>query len=164
MSGTKGSSISAQWHYSCLWMATVIWFPAAAQDFSLLQSIQTNTGSHPASYWMDIRGSFHVVRWLGHTTGRGPYSARIKNVWSYTTICLMSSWYAQTQFYLVLMLHTDVWVIFLPAHGHFEEEGVLALLGIEPQLLRCMDHSLVTTLCYPSSWYYTQQSHYNKEV
>jgi hypothetical protein len=54
--GTKSS------HYSCLWMVTVI---ASAQDFSLLQCIQTNSGSHPASYSMDIRGSFSCGKVAG---------------------------------------------------------------------------------------------------
>jgi hypothetical protein len=53
--GTTQISTSAKSHYSCLWMGTVI---VSAQDFFLLQFIQTNYVSHPALYSKDIRGFF----------------------------------------------------------------------------------------------------------
>jgi hypothetical protein len=33
-------------------------FPASARDFSLLHSVQTGSGAHPASYTMGTRGCF----------------------------------------------------------------------------------------------------------
>jgi hypothetical protein len=39
------------------WTAAVR-FPAEARDFSLLRSIQTGTGAHPASYTTGIGASF----------------------------------------------------------------------------------------------------------
>jgi hypothetical protein len=39
------------------WMAEVR-FLTEARDFSLLHSVQTGTGTHPASYPMGTRGSF----------------------------------------------------------------------------------------------------------
>jgi hypothetical protein len=39
------------------WMIGVR-FPAEARDFSLLHSIQTSSGTHPASYPMGTKGPF----------------------------------------------------------------------------------------------------------
>jgi hypothetical protein len=40
-------------------------FPAGAGNFSLHHSVQNGSGSHPASYLMDTRGSFPVGKPAG---------------------------------------------------------------------------------------------------
>jgi hypothetical protein len=50
----------------------------ALQDFSLLHSIQTNSGGHPASYLMGSRGSFLAVKRQGCESDHSfPSSAEI---------------------------------------------------------------------------------------
>jgi hypothetical protein len=44
-------------HQAAGWMVWVQ-FLARARDFSLLHSVQTGSGAHPASYQMDSRASF----------------------------------------------------------------------------------------------------------
>ena len=58
-------------------------FPTGARDVSLLQNVQTSSGTHIVSYSMEIRGSFsgNKVAKPSH-----PYIAKVKNKWSYTSI------------------------------------------------------------------------------
>jgi hypothetical protein len=52
-----------------------VWFPAGARDFCLLRSVQTGTGSHPASYPMGTGGKA-AGAWSWPFT-----SAEVKNMW-----------------------------------------------------------------------------------
>jgi hypothetical protein len=47
--------------------------------FSLRHRIQTGSGAHPASYPMDIRGSYTGGRWAGRYADHSPsFRAKIK--------------------------------------------------------------------------------------
>jgi len=59
-------------------------FPARAGNFSLHHRVQTGSVAHPASYPMDTRGSFLVVKRPGSESDHSPPSrAEVKKVWSY---------------------------------------------------------------------------------
>jgi hypothetical protein len=50
------------------------------QDFSLLHSVQTISGDHPAYYPIGTRSSFPGLKWQGHNTHHSPpASAKVKN-------------------------------------------------------------------------------------
>jgi hypothetical protein len=49
--------------------------PSRGRDFSLLHSVQTDSGAHPASYPMDTRALFSGVKWLGHEADHTPPSS-----------------------------------------------------------------------------------------
>jgi len=56
-------------------------FSAGTRNVSFLQNIRTGCEAHPAS-WVD--GG--VWKWQGHETDHSPpYSAEIKNQWSFTS-------------------------------------------------------------------------------
>jgi hypothetical protein len=69
-----------------------IWFLAGVRDFSLIRNVQTDSGSHPASYSMDTGGSSPGVMRPGRQAGYSPPSStEAKNKWTYTatpSICL----------------------------------------------------------------------------
>jgi hypothetical protein len=52
----------------------------------LTAAFYTDSGAHPASYPMGTRGSFPGVKRPGREADHSPpYSAEVKNVWSYTS-------------------------------------------------------------------------------
>jgi hypothetical protein len=51
----------------------------AWQDFSLLHSVQTGSGAHPASYLMGTGDSFPEVKQLGREAHSPPLSADVKS-------------------------------------------------------------------------------------
>jgi hypothetical protein len=63
-------------------------FQAGARDFSLLHSIKTGSGAHPASYLMDNAGSFPRPE-ANHSP---PSSAEIKNDGTIHPLPHTSSW------------------------------------------------------------------------
>jgi hypothetical protein len=66
-----------------------VWFPGGAGSFSLHHCVQTRSGAHPASYTIGTRGYFPggggVKRPGGEADHSSPFSAEVKNVWSYTS-------------------------------------------------------------------------------
>jgi hypothetical protein len=59
---------------------TEVRFSAGARDVSLLSSVQTGSGAHPASYPMDTGGSFPgVKRPMREAEQSPPSSAEIKS-------------------------------------------------------------------------------------
>jgi hypothetical protein len=78
---TVGAEI-AQWNSGGLrpgWSG--VWDPAGAGNFSLHHLVQTDSGTHPASYPMFTRGSFPGGKAADHSA---PPIAEVKNAWSYT--------------------------------------------------------------------------------
>jgi hypothetical protein len=70
-------------------------FQAGARDFSLVHNIQTDSGTHPASYPLSTQGSFPTEK------GVGVWSWQITSIlcqgqewWSYTSTPLTSSWHS----------------------------------------------------------------------
>jgi hypothetical protein len=60
-------------------------FPSGAGNFSLHNRVQNVSGAHPASYPMGTGGSFLGVKRPGREADHSPpYSAEVKNAWSYT--------------------------------------------------------------------------------
>ena len=50
-----------------------------------LQTLWTGSGTHPISWSVGIRDSWGF-KWLGHESdNEPPFSAKVKNVWSYTS-------------------------------------------------------------------------------
>ena len=72
----------------------VVWFPAKARDYCLLQSVQTDSGAHPVSCSVGIRVSFTVCKVDGVWSWQPlPSSAKVKNELCYTfthPVCLHS--------------------------------------------------------------------------
>jgi hypothetical protein len=70
----------AQWYSAGLpagWSGVRV--PAGAGNFSLHHRVQTDSGAHPASYPMGIRGSFHGGKRPGREADHSPpYSAEFK--------------------------------------------------------------------------------------
>jgi hypothetical protein len=65
-------------------------------NFSLLHRVQTDSGSHPASYPMDTGGYFLEVKQPGREAHRWhPSSAEVKNPCSYTSTppYIFMAWY-----------------------------------------------------------------------
>jgi hypothetical protein len=60
-------------------------FPAGRKDFSLLRSVQTDSGAHPTSYTMDTGGD------LPHSP---PSSVEVKNGGAIPPLSHMSSWHS----------------------------------------------------------------------
>jgi hypothetical protein len=57
-----------------------------AGNFSLHHRVQTGFETHTASYPVGTRGSFLGVKWPGREADHlRPYSADVKNAWSYTS-------------------------------------------------------------------------------
>jgi hypothetical protein len=53
---------------------------------SLRHCVQNGSGAHPASYRTGAGGSSPGVKWPGCVTDHSPpYSAEVKNAWSYTS-------------------------------------------------------------------------------
>ena len=58
---------------------------AGERGFSAVQSVQIDSGAHPASYALGIVGSFPSVKWQGHEADHTlSCSADIINGWSCT--------------------------------------------------------------------------------
>jgi len=54
--------------------------PSRAKHLSLLKNVQTGTGTHPASYFIDTRGCFLAAKHSQYEADRlGPPSAMAKN-------------------------------------------------------------------------------------
>jgi hypothetical protein len=67
-------------------------FSAGERDFSLLQSVQTGSGAHPASCAMVSRALSMVVNPLGRETDHSPStSVEVKNGRAIPPLPLMSS-------------------------------------------------------------------------
>jgi hypothetical protein len=67
------------WTIRCL-------IPGRSKRISLPQNFRTGSGAHPASYSMDIVGSFPVVKWPGRDVNYSSLStAKDKNEWSYAS-------------------------------------------------------------------------------
>jgi hypothetical protein len=77
----------AQWYSTGLQAGwSVVWVLAGPGNFSLDHCIQTSSRANPISYSMGTRGSFPGVKWPGHEADHSPpSSAKVKNVWSYTS-------------------------------------------------------------------------------
>jgi hypothetical protein len=68
-------------------------FPVGARDFSLLHSVQTNAGAHPASYPMRIGTVSPGIKWpLCEADHSPPSSSKVKNGGAATLPCHTSSW------------------------------------------------------------------------
>jgi hypothetical protein len=68
-------------------------FLAGARDFSLLHSIQTGSGDHPAPYPISTGAPFLELKWPGHEADHlRPSSAEVKNVGTILPPPPMSSW------------------------------------------------------------------------
>jgi hypothetical protein len=62
------------------------------QDFSLLHSVQTGSGAHPAPYPMDTGGASPGVKLPGHEADHSPpFSADVKNGRAIPPLLHMSS-------------------------------------------------------------------------
>jgi hypothetical protein len=60
--------------------------PAGAGNFSLHHRVQNGSGDHPASYPMGTGALYLGVKQLGREADHSPpYSAEVKNAWSYTS-------------------------------------------------------------------------------
>jgi hypothetical protein len=82
---------SLQWQ-ATIWVAWVQ-FLTVARYFSLL-SVQTCSGAHPVSYWMDTEGCLLGVKQLGHEVNHShPSSAEIKNGRAVLPLPHTSSWH-----------------------------------------------------------------------
>jgi hypothetical protein len=62
--------------------------PGRGKRFSLIHSVQTGCGAHPASYTMGTRGSLEVKLLERETDSSSPSSAEGQDWWSYTSIPL----------------------------------------------------------------------------
>jgi hypothetical protein len=85
--------------YACCWIRdTVIciltrprvvqsgvWIPLSARDFPFLQTVQTGSGVHPASYSVGKGVHSRVAKRPGGEFDSPPSSNEIMNEWSYTT-------------------------------------------------------------------------------
>jgi hypothetical protein len=61
-------------------------FPAGVRNFSLLHSIQTGFGAHTASCPTVFQALSFKVKQPGHEAYHSiPFSAKVKNVWNYTS-------------------------------------------------------------------------------
>jgi hypothetical protein len=49
------------------------------QDFSLLHSVQTDSGAHPVSYLIGTGALSPGIKWLGREADHSPPSAEVKN-------------------------------------------------------------------------------------
>ena len=89
--------------------------PSRLKYLSVLRCVQTGTGTHPASYFMDTRGSFLAAKHSWHEADHlGPPSAMAKNEGSCTwTVSHMPTWHGQGQLYL----HVPKHVVQIP-EGH----------------------------------------------
>jgi hypothetical protein len=69
-------------------------FPAEAKDFSLLHSVQTSFGAHPAFYNAGSSGSFPMgVKWQGYEADHSsPSIAEVKNGVAILPLPDTSSW------------------------------------------------------------------------
>jgi hypothetical protein len=68
-------------------------FPAGARDFSLLHSMQTGSGVHPASYPVGTEGSFPGVMRPGREAHHSlPSNAEFKNGGAIPQLPHASSW------------------------------------------------------------------------
>jgi hypothetical protein len=66
----------------------------ARQDFSLLHSVQTDSGAHQVSYPMGTGGSFPGVKWQGREADHSPpSSAEVKKGGAIPPLTHMSSWH-----------------------------------------------------------------------
>jgi hypothetical protein len=66
----------------------VVRFPAGARDISLLRNVQTNSGSHPASYSIGTGGGGVIstgVKLPRREANTDPINAEVKNEWSYAS-------------------------------------------------------------------------------
>jgi hypothetical protein len=65
--------------------------PTGTGNFSLYhRCVQAGSGTNPFSYTIGTRGSFPGVKRPGRETDHlPPYSAEVKNVWSYTSTPLI---------------------------------------------------------------------------
>jgi hypothetical protein len=69
--------------------------------FYLIHFIQTGSVIHLAFFPACTRGSFPGVKWLEHEADRiHPSSAKVKNVWSCTSVCLDGMVLTSHQLYL----------------------------------------------------------------
>ena len=85
--------------YACCWIRDVVvctltrprvgwsgvWIPIMARDFPLLQTVQTGSGAHPASYSMGTGVLSRGAKRSGPKVDSPPSSAAIMNEWSYTS-------------------------------------------------------------------------------
>jgi hypothetical protein len=72
-----GTRLWAAWPGVCI--------PAGARDFSLLQNAENGCGAHPSFYSMGT-GFFPGLKRPGSEVDQSPpYSAEVKNEWSYTS-------------------------------------------------------------------------------
>jgi hypothetical protein len=95
-----------------------VWVPAGSRNFSLHHCVHTSSGPHPASYPVGTRGSYLGVKRPGREADHSfPSSAKVKNMWSYTSPPQYASmsWcsvmkVAQGQLYLYLY-HMSLYVV-----------------------------------------------------
>jgi hypothetical protein len=87
---------------------------AQARELSLLQNIQTGSGTNSASYFKGTRSFFPGAKWPGNEADQSPpSSAKIKNVWSYTTtppMCVHGIFRDNFSFLLIISSLFDFYV------------------------------------------------------
>ena len=127
-----------------------------ARDFSLLQSVWTNSAAQPASYPVNTGSDLQEVKMPWHEPGRSSqFRAEVKNEWSYTShfpICLHGvSWQLSTALFFCLYLihhHLKMSVLSLSLTKH---HGTLMHWGVEAHLHAFLILTLEQVRCLSSS-------------
>ena len=78
--------------------------PVGPRDYSFLQTVQTESWAHPASYSVDTRIFFLRVKRPGRENHTHPSRAEFKNEWTCTSTPLYAfmAWTGGKKFYLLL--------------------------------------------------------------
>jgi len=83
--------------------------PGWGQEISLLPSIHTSSGTNSAPYSVGTEGlSLRTRQPRRETDYSPPYSAKVRNEWSYKCSPHMASWHAQVQLYIYFTLFSEI--------------------------------------------------------
>jgi hypothetical protein len=93
--GSRDSSVSIKTGYRFGGRGSI---PGKDKIFSLLHSVHTCSGVHPACYSMGIGVSFPGVKRPGREADHSPSSAEVKNVGAMPPLPHASSWYTLPSF------------------------------------------------------------------
>jgi hypothetical protein len=81
-------------------LKTGVRFPAGVRDFSLLHSVQTDSGAHTDPYSMDIRDISLRVKMLGlEANHSSPSSVEVRNGGAITPHTYLSLWLVRLTFH-----------------------------------------------------------------
>jgi hypothetical protein len=151
----------------------VVRFPAEKIDSSLLHSIQTTYGAHPASYTMDISVSFsngRGVKCLGHEADNSPPSSpKVKNSWAIPPLPRKSSWHRDN--FTVFYLYVGYTFVVLTQHTEEKPIKIITLyeLTLHQKQYRIKSSQIISrvniyTSCHFPSWQPAVRSMYKYDI